>query len=140
MFTYKRSVMYCSASDTKDIHVFGRLSPKRRPLPDIPQQLTVSPAALSEPQQRAFLLDRCTRVAMRLIHPVIYEAYHTELQQIEQSGGLQVEATPAAAPVQQGGLLGMILRRITGSTAEMEKANSVRTILNPCSTEGRCDC
>lgn len=150
MFTYKRGVMYCSASDTTNVHVFARLSHAAQPAPATPQQLNVPPEALTEPQRRAFLVERCTQVAEGLLDPATYAVCQADLRQrglldtqqelagtSSSSGASAAVAASGTQPSQQGGILGMLLRRITSLPTDVGKATVVKYVLNSCSIEGK---
>jgi uncharacterized protein YoaH (UPF0181 family) len=133
MFSSKRSALYCSEANTRNIHVFARLCPAA----DItgspesqPQQAQQQPQQQPQQQQqleqhREFLLGRCAQAAWYLINQDVVKAHA-----LVQSSQQQQQQRPAVSAFNR---IRQLMRRGFGSD---DKVAAVAAALQSCSTEG----
>jgi len=128
MFTCQRTVLYCSAANTSNIAVFGRIAPAMWeqqqpgsavvPVPAAGHAPNPAGRAAAEDATRTFLLERCLWPAASLLT--------SEAAALHQK---QLSADPDEGAWQQG--------RLFGRTAAVQgKLAAAAAALSSCSTPG----
>jgi hypothetical protein len=141
MFSSKRSLLYCSQANTRNISVTARLCPppnssigssaglqppSQQPAGAEQQQLQQEQEEDAQ-QHRPFLLSRCEQAARHLISDQVLKMHAKYLkaqeQQQQQEGGV---------PARMRYIMGLVCKKFGG----IDKVAAVKAALQMCSTEG----
>jgi hypothetical protein len=146
MFSSKRSILYCSEGNTRNISVLARLCPPGNDSTGsstgLPQQQEAGAEQQGSAQQqqqqdeeqdeaaqqhRDFLLGRCEQAARHLINDRVVEL-HAKLLKAQEQQQQQQQGVPARMRY----LMGLVQKRFGG----LDKVAAVKAALQMCSTEG----
>jgi hypothetical protein len=140
MFSSKRSLLYCSEANTRNISVLARLCPPANssigssaglPPPQQQQQQQQEEEQQQQQdddaqQQRDFLLGRCAQAARSLVNDQVVKMHRKQLKAQEQQQQKQQQGVTS--------YLKMLLQ--VKFANERETVAAVRAALQTCSTEG----